>query len=275
MALRKRLRILSWNVNGLRACERNGFSRFLSRSGAFALGLQEVRARREQLPPHLADPPGWQFHCVAAERAGYSGTGLYSRIAPDRVETCLGDPEFDREGRVQIARFGRLTVANVYFPKGSGKQRDNSRVPYKLSFYEALLTRLQRLRRGGARVLVMGDFNTAHQEIDLARPRDNVRNSGFLPEERTAFERYLDAGFVDTFRRFVPEGGHYTWWRQWGGARERNVGWRIDYVLASPAALRFVRNAFILPDVRGSDHCPVGVDLDPAVLGTRHGGKLG
>jgi len=275
LALRKRLRILSWNVNGLRACERNGFSRFLSRSGAFALGLQEVRARREQLPPHLADPPGWQFHCVAAERAGYSGTGLYSRIAPDRVETCLGDPEFDREGRVQIARFGRLTVANVYFPKGSGKQRDNSRVPYKLSFYEALLTRLQRLRRGGARVLVMGDFNTAHQEIDLARPRDNVRNSGFLPEERTAFERYLDAGFVDTFRRFVPEGGHYTWWRQWGGARERNVGWRIDYVLASPAALRFVRNAFILPDVRGSDHCPVGVDLDPAVLGTRHGGKLG
>jgi exodeoxyribonuclease-3 len=275
LALRKHLRILSWNVNGLRACERNGFSRFLSRSGAFAVGLQEVRARREQLPRHLADPPGWHFHCVAAERAGYSGTGLYSRIAPDRVETCLGDSGFDREGRVQIARFGRLAVANVYFPKGSGKQRDNSRVPYKLSFYDALLTRLQRLRRGGARVLVMGDFNTAHQEIDLARPRDNVRNSGFLPEERSVFARYLDAGFVDTFRRFVSEGGHYTWWRQWGGARERNVGWRIDYVLASPAALRFVRNAFILPDVRGSDHCPVGVDLDPAVLGTRHGGKLG
>lgn len=274
MASRETLRILAWNVNGLRACERHGFSRFLPRSRAFAVGLQEVRARPEQLPPKLARPRRWHFHCVSAERAGYAGVGLYSRVAPDRVETSLGVRRFDREGRLQIARFGRLAIANVYFPKGSGRERDNSRVPYKLAFYEALLERLVRLRRSGARVLVMGDFNTAHRELDLARPRDNLRNSGFLPEERRAFQRYLDAGFVDTFRHFVPEGGHYTWWRQWGGARERNVGWRIDYVLASRAAMRFVRGAFIRPEVRGSDHCPVGVDLDPRILGATGSGTL-
>lgn len=266
------LRILSWNVNGLRACEKKGFRAFLDASGAFAVGVQEARARREQLPASLTAAPGWQLDVAAGERPGYSGVALFSRGAPDRVETRLGDAALDREGRVQIARYGRLVVANAYFPKGSGKERDNSRVPYKLAFYAALLERLQQLRRGGARVLVMGDFNTAHREIDLARPRENVRNSGFLPEERDAFDAWLRAGFLDTFRQRHPEGGHYTWWRQWGGARERNVGWRIDYVLASPATMRFVRDAFILPDVRGSDHCPIGVDLDPAVLGADHPG---
>jgi exodeoxyribonuclease-3 len=113
----------------------------------------------------------------------------------------------------------------------------------------------------------MGDLNTAHREIDLARPRDNTKNSGFLPEERAELDRWMEAGWIDTFRHAEPGPGHYTWWRQWGGAREKNVGWRIDYVLASPAAHRFVRRAFILPDVKGSDHCPVGVDLDPAVFG--------
>lgn len=267
-----RLRILSWNVNGLRACARKGFARFLGRSGAFAVGVQEVRARPEQLPPSLARPRRWHASFVAAERPGYSGVGLFSRAAPDRVETSLGAPRFDREGRFQLAWFGRLAVANVYFPKGSGSERDNSRVPYKLDFYEAVLERLRAARRGGARVLVMGDFNTAHEAVDLARPRDNVRNSGFLPEERAAFARWLDADFVDVFRREHPdEDGHYTWWRQWGGARERNVGWRIDYVLASRAAARHVRHAFLMPRVRGSDHCPVGVDLDPAVLGPTKG----
>jgi len=261
------LRILSWNVNGLRACAKKGFGRFLGRSGAFAVGVQEARARREQLPPAIARPRGWQLSLVAGERPGYSGVGLFSRDVPDRVEASLGVPEFDREGRFQLAWFGRLAIANVYFPKGSGRERDNSRVPYKLDFHAAVLERLERARRSGARVIVMGDFNTAHEALDLARPRDNVRNSGFLPEEREAFTRYLDAGFVDTFRREHPEGGHYTWWRQWGDARERNVGWRIDYVLASAAAARHVRRSFLLPRVRGSDHCPLGVDLDPAVLG--------
>jgi exodeoxyribonuclease-3 len=157
-------------------------------------------------------------------------------------------------------------VANVYFPKGSGTLRDNSRVPYKLEFYAALFEQLQRLRRGGFRLLVMGDFNTAHCEIDLARPRQNRDTSGFLAEERAELDRWLDAGWVDTFRRFESGGGHYTWWSQRFGVRAKNIGWRIDCVFASPAAMRYVRGAFIQPRVRGSDHCPLGVDVDPAIF---------
>ena len=263
--LEQSLRIVSWNVNGLRACAGKGFGRWLARSGAWLVGVQEVRAPEDAIPPALRAPRGWATHFVAAERAGYSGVGLFARQAPDRVETSLGEPRFDVEGRLQIARFGRLVVANVYFPKGSGKDRDNSRVPYKLDFYAALFGHLERLRRARLRVLVIGDFNTAHREIDLARPRENQQTSGFLPEERAELDRWQKAGWIDTFRRFEPGAGHYSWWSQRGGARARNVGWRIDYVWASPAAMRHVRGAFILPNVRGSDHCPVGVDVDPAI----------
>ena len=157
-------------------------------------------------------------------------------------------------------------VANVYFPNGNGKERDNSRVPFKLEFYRALFETLERLRRSGRRVLVMGDFNTAHREIDLARPRENRETSGFLPEERAELDRWLARGWVDTFRRFEPRPERYSWWSQRFGVRARNVGWRIDYVLASPAAMRFVRGAFLQPDVMGSDHCPVGVDVDPEIF---------
>lgn len=262
------MRIASWNVNGLRACARKGFSRWLSRSGCEIVGLQEVRALEEQLPDALRSPRGFHVHFAAAQRPGYSGVALYSRTQPDAVETSLGEPRFDTEGRLLIARFGRLALANAYFPKGSGNQRDNSRVPYKLDFYAALFDRLQRLRRGGYRVLVMGDFNTAHREIDLARPKANQQTSGFLPEERAELDRWQAAGFTDTFRRFEPGPFHYSWWSQRSGARERNIGWRIDYVFASPAALRHVRGAFIQPKVTGSDHCPVGVEVDPGIFGS-------
>ena len=261
------MRIVSWNVNGLRACAKKGFTRWLGSSGAQIVGLQEVRAREEQLPEAVRAPRRWHTHFVHAEKPGYSGVGLYSRQAPDRIVTSLGEERFDREGRLQIAHFGRLVVANAYFPKGSGTQRDNSRVPYKLDFYAALFDAVERLRRGGRRVLVIGDFNTAHREIDLARPRDNRETSGFLPEERAEIDRWVKAGWVDTFRRFEPGAGHYSWWSQRQGARARNVGWRIDYVFASPAAMRFVKAAFLRPKVRGSDHCPVGIEVDPALLG--------
>jgi len=263
------LRVLSWNVNGLRAAHEKGFARWLGRSGGDIVGVQEVRALPEQWPAPLRAPRHrrrWNPHAAAAERKGYSGVALFARRAPDRVETSLG-PRFDREGRLQIARFGRLVVANSYFPNGNGKERDNSRVPYKLAYYRALFERLEQLRRGGFRVLVLGDFNTAHEEIDLARPRDNRKTSGFLPVERREFSRWLGAGWIDTFRHFEPGEGHYTWWSQRAGVRERNVGWRIDYVLASPAAMRYVRDAFIWRHVQGSDHCPIGVHLDPAILG--------
>jgi exodeoxyribonuclease-3 len=191
--------------------------------------------------------------------------GLYSRREPDDIVTSIGDSRFDREGRVQIARFSRLVVANVYFPNGNGRDRDNSRVPFKIDFYRRLFDLLQRRRAAGQRVLVMGDFNTAHREIDLARPKQNRKTSGFLPEERDELDRWLRRGWVDTFRAFEPGPGHYTWWSQRQGVRARNIGWRLDLVLASPNAMPFVRDAFICAQILGSDHCPVGVSLDPQI----------
>lgn len=259
--MRASMRILSWNVNGLRACTRKGFGDFLHTSGADVLALQEVRAFPTQLDPAIHQPAGWHTSFAAAERPGYSGVAIYSRRAPDRIETSLGLPHFDREGRFMVAHFGRLAVASVYFPKGSGRDRDNSRVPYKLAFYRAVFDRLQALRRRGP-VFVSGDFNTAHQAIDLARPKGNLKSSGFLPEERAEFDRWIAAGWIDTFRAQHPGApGHYTWWRQSGDARANNIGWRIDYVLASPSAFPRVQSAFIWPQVMGSDHCPVGIDI--------------
>ncbi len=268
-ALLEPMRIVSWNVNGIRACVRKGFVPWLKASKAQIVGLQEVRAKPEQVPDELAGLPRWHQSYHSAERAGYSGVGMISRRRPDEIVTDLGVERFDREARLQVARFGRLFVVNGYFPKGSGTERDNSRVPYKLDFYRAVFDLLEPLRRDKARILVMGDLNTAHREIDLARPKQNVHNSGFLAEEREELQRWVDAGWTDTFRAFHAGGGHYSWWSQRIGARERNVGWRIDYVLASPSAMPLVRRAFILPDVRGSDHCPVGVDVDSGIVGAR------
>lgn len=260
------LRIVSWNVNGLRAAASKGFLAWLRGCRAQVVGLQEVRALPEQLPDTLRSPRGWHAAFSTAERKGYSGVGLYSRLQPDAVESSLGVRELDCEGRVQMARFGDLLVVNAYFPKGSGTQRDNSRVPYKLDFYRTLFARLEPERKRGARVLVMGDLNTAHREIDLARPKENREQSGFLPEERAELDRWMAAGWVDTFRHFEPGPGHYSWWSQRVGVRQRNIGWRIDYVLASPGAMPFVQRARIHPDVGGSDHCPVSVQLDARVL---------
>ena len=255
------MRIVSWNVNGLRACVKKGFHDFLQRCDADVVGLQEVRAFPEQLDERTRQPDGWHTYFVAAQRPGYSGVALYSREPLSGIEQGLGDERFDAEGRLVIGKLGRMALVNAYFPKGSGKDRDNSRVPYKLAFYAALFERVQQLRKRGP-VFVFGDYNTAHTELDLARPKTNAKSSGFLPEEREEVSRWLAAGWVDTFRRQHPDApGHYTWWRQWGDARANNVGWRIDYVLASPSAGRRVTDAFIWPHETGSDHCPVGVDL--------------
>ncbi len=261
----KNLRIASWNVNGLRAAANKGFVEWLDATPAEIVGLQEVRAELTALPPHVRQPDGWHSSFVAAERKGYSGVGLYARQPPDEVRTTLGQKSFDVEGRVIFSRFGKLLVVNGYFPNGSGKERDNSRVPYKLSFYQHLFKLLQAGVASGERIVVMGDFNTAHTELDLARPKQNEKTSGFLPEERRELSRWLDAGWVDTFRRFSPGPGHYTWWSQRQGARDRNVGWRIDYMLVSPGAEPYLLAAGIEPEVRGSDHCPVTVTLDRRV----------
>jgi exodeoxyribonuclease-3 len=260
------MRIVSWNVNGLRSVLEKGFRPWLSRSRASIVGLQEVRAREDQLGDHARGLGRWHRSFVAAERLGYSGVGLLSRRPPDEVVTSLGDPAFDVEGRFQLARFGRLLVVNAYFPNGSGKERDNGRIPYKLAFYRKVFSLLEPEVKRGAPALVMGDFNTAHREIDLARPRQNVKTSGFTPEEREELDRWMRAGWIDSFRRYQPGPGHYSWWSQRFGVREGNVGWRIDYVLASPGAARHLTGAFIHAHVQGSDHCPVGVDVDDAIL---------
>ncbi len=222
--------------------------------------MQEIRAHPEQLSRELERLHPRRVHLHSAQRKGYSGLGLLSHRLPDELHTRLERPRFDVEGRFQLARFGRLWVCNVYVPSGNGVERDLSRTPYKLSFLRRLFARLEPLRQAGERVLVMGDFNIAHTELDLARPRDNLANSGFLPIERRALGRWMRAGWVDTFREVRgPEAGHYSWWSQRIGVRERNIGWRIDLVLATPSAMRLVRDAFIERDVRESDHCPVGV----------------
>ena len=255
------MKIVSWNVNGLRACAKKGFLDFLESSGADVVCLQEVRALPEQLDPAVRAPAGWHVSFSPAQRKGYSGVAIYSRIAPSRIETCLDEPEFDVEGRYIVAHFGRTAVASIYFPNGSGKERDNSRVPFKLAFYARVLARMEALKKRGP-VYVAGDYNTAHQDIDLARPKTNKKSSGFLPEERSELSRWLAQGWVDAFRAQHPnEQGCYTWWRQAGGARESNVGWRIDYIFSSPSGARRVQNAFIWADVLGSDHCPIGVDI--------------
>ena len=255
-------RIVSWNVNGLRAAHKKGFLDWLAQTDADVVALQETRALAEQLPKAVLEVEGWHFALHAAERKGYSGVALYSRRAPDAVEH-FGLERFDVEGRLQLARFGSWTLVNGYFPNGSGKNRDHSRVPYKLDFYRALFDKLEAERAAGARVLVMGDMNTAHAPIDLARPKQNTKTSGFLPEEREELDRWLRSGWIDTFRSRYPEReGAYSWWSNRGNVRERNIGWRIDYVLASPAADEAVTDAGIDPHVMGSDHCPIWVTVD-------------
>ena len=257
------MRIISWNVNGLRALVKKGvLVEFLENSGADIVTMQETRVTESQLPSEIRTLKGWHTYFSSAERLGYSGVAIFSRKPADKVITSLPEDEFNIEGRYLVARFGRMSLASIYFPNGAGKNRDNSRVPYKLAFYKSAQKELERTRKFGP-VYVTGDFNTAHTEIDLARPKSNEKTSGFLPIEREALDHWLQTGWVDTFRKRHPRStGYYTWWRQWGGSRENNVGWRIDYILASPTADKRVTSAFIWPHVIGSDHCPIGIDVN-------------
>lgn len=267
----KPLRVASWNVNGLRAVMRKGFTRWLDASRPDIVALQEIRALPEQAEDELQRLKGWAHVLTPAARKGYSGVGTFSTFTPDEVRDSLGGrgfdaSHFDAEGRVHLVRYGRLWVVNVYVPNGNGQNRDNSRIPFKLAFWKRLFDVLEPLKRKGERVLVMGDLNTAHQDIDLARPKENQKTSGFTPLERQALAGWLSAGWVDTFREFEKGPGHYSWWSQRYGVRAKNIGWRLDMVLASPGAMRFVEGAFIEAHVKGSDHAPVGVVLRPGVL---------
>ena len=261
------MRIASFNVNGLRSIAQKGLLDWVKACDPDIIALQETRAKKDQLPPELHALPGYPHaHFVAAERGGYSGVALYAKRPSEGIDTSLGIKTFDAEGRVQLARFGALTLANVYFPNGSGTDRQNDRVPFKLRFYRRLHALLEQRRALGERVVVVGDFNTAPEEIDLARPKDNKKTSGFLPEERKELKRWLKSGYHDAFRELNDGEGHYTWWSQRFGVRERNVGWRIDLALLSKEAREHLIACRHQPEVMGSDHCPVIVELDDRVL---------
>ncbi len=255
------LTLLSWNVNGARAIYKAGFMDWLAETAPDILCLQETRAEPSQIPAEMAAPAGYHaFWHASSRKKGHSGVGLLTREAPLSVSYGIGRPEFDDEGRTIVAEYADFTLINCYFPNGG---RDLERVPYKLAFYDAFLEFIEGLRSQGQQVIFCGDVNTAHREIDLARPKQNLKTTGFLPEERAWMDRLLASGYVDIFRHRYPDlAGQYTWWLQWAQARERNIGWRIDYFFAAAEALPRVTDAFIWPHVRGSDHCPVGIRLE-------------
>ena len=252
--------LLSWNINGARAVYKKGFTDWLAQANPDILCLQETRTEEKELPDDMAHPAGYRgLWNPSTRKRGYSGTALLTKLEPLSVQLGLGIDRFDDEGRTIIARYPAFTLLNCYFPNGS---RDLSRVPFKLDFYAAFLDKCQELRAQGQAVIFCGDVNTAHKEIDLAHPRENQGNTGFLPEERAWLDRVVQAGYIDTFRRLHPDlAGQYTWWSMPTRARARNIGWRIDYFFVSPERLDRVEDAFILPQVMGSDHCPVGLRL--------------
>ena len=253
------VKLISWNVNGLRAILGKGFLAWLADAAPDILCLQETRAQPEQLPEELLEIGDYYSFFGAAERNGYSGTALYSLREPADLKAGIGVARFDSEGRVIIADYGDFLLLNIYFPNGG---QSDERLRFKLEFYDACLDYLRRAQKSQANIIICGDVNTAHREIDLARPKENEKNTGFLPEERAWIDELLDAGFIDTFRHFNCEPDHYTWWDYKTRARGRNVGWRIDYFFVSSALEKMLRGAFILPEVMGSDHCPVGIEID-------------
>ena len=253
------MRLVSWNVNGLRACVRKGFVDWALADQPDVLCLQETRLSPGQEPEDLDRLEGYESVWHPAEKKGYSGVAVFSRVPIRRVHHDFA-PRYAAEGRTLLVELeGGLTVVNGYFPNGSASPE---RLAFKLDYYADLLAHCCLLRGRGHRIAITGDLNTSHTELDLARPKANKRNSGFMPIERAWLDRYLAAGFVDTFRLFESGGGHYSWWTNRAGARQRNVGWRLDYWLVSEDLRDHVKGASIQKDVLGSDHCPVDVVLE-------------
>ena len=257
MAKNNVLKCISWNVNGIRAVEKKGFIDQLLSFDADAIAIQETKAQADQLSDTLKNIPGYTSYWHSAERKGYSGVAIYTRIPPLAVHYGLGDPEFDCEGRVLTLEFAHCYLINIYFPNSGDELK---RLDFKLRFNDRLLAYAKGLERQKP-VILCGDFNVAHKEIDLKNPKTNVKNAGFTPEERAWMDSFVAAGFVDTFRIFNQEPGQYTWWSYRFSARAKNIGWRIDYFCVSGGAKDKVKGATIRPEVIGSDHCPVALEF--------------
>ncbi|MFA6184694.1 MAG: exodeoxyribonuclease III [Candidatus Shapirobacteria bacterium] len=256
-----KVKIISWNLAGMRAAVKKGLWQKMKKIDADIYCFQEIKARPEQvLQSRIEDdyPNDYLNYWNPAEKAGYSGVATFSKIEPRNVIVGDLDNDWDDEGRVIITKFDEFTLFNVYFPNG---KRDKGRLDYKMKFYDYFLKYINELRDSGEKIIFCGDINTAHEEIDLARPKDNEMVSGFLEIERNWIDKVIKNGYVDTFRLFNKEPNNYSWWSQRSGARKRNVGWRIDYFFVDESLKNKVKSAFIMPEIEGSDHCPVGIEI--------------
>jgi exodeoxyribonuclease III len=254
----KKFRIVSWNVNGIRAIWKKGFPEWLKSENPDVLCLQETKAQPDQLTEEVMKYNNYKTYFFSAEKKGYSGVAVYSREEPIRIKNGFDNPTFDSEGRVLEVEYKDFVLFNVYFPNGG---RGPERVKYKLDFYGELFKRAEKVRKTKKNIIVVGDYNTAHKEIDLARPGPNTKVSGFLPEERAWIDKIVDMGYVDIFREFNDKPEQYTYWDQITRARDRNVGWRIDYFMVSSEMKPMISNATIHPTVMGSDHCPIELEI--------------
>jgi exodeoxyribonuclease-3 len=254
----KELKLISWNVNGIRAVQNKGFHQWFETEKPDILSIQETKAHPEQLDAKLTAPVGYYVYWNYPEKKGYAGVAVYTREKPQDVKYHLGQTTLDIEGRSLTLDYGTFVLMNIYFPNGG---MGNKRVPYKMEFYDLFLDYADALVQKGRKLILCGDLNTAHKEIDLARPKENVKNTGFLPEERAWMDKLVAHGYVDTFRHFHKEPEQYTYWDMKTGARARNVGWRIDYFFVSENLIKSVTSAFIQSSVMGSDHCPIGITL--------------
>ena len=254
------MRIVSLNLNGIRSAVNKGFLAWMAKQDADVFCVQELKAQDRDLSEAIRDPEGYIGHFHSAERPGYSGVGIYARKAPDRVIAGLGIPDIDAEGRYLEAQFGNLSIVSLYVPSGSSSPE---RLAIKFSFMERVIEPLHKLATSGREVILCGDWNVAHKEIDLKNWRSNRKNSGFLPEEREWFTGVLDKlGYVDTFRRLNQLPEQYTWWSNRGQAWNKNVGWRIDYHVATPGIAATAKAVSIFKDQRFSDHAPLTIDYD-------------
>lgn len=255
----KYINIYSWNVNGIRAVQKKGFMEWFSNCKGNIICLQETKAHQEQLEDSVINIKGFKSFWFSAEKKGYSSVAIYSDIEPLKIKNGFDHPDFDKEGRVIVAEYDNFVLANVYFPNGG---RGPERVKYKLDFYNDLFFYLEKNYRDRKGIIVVGDYNTAHKEIDLARPKENVKTSGFLPEEREWIDRIINLGYVDIFRKFNDKPEQYSYWDQITRARDRNVGWRIDFFMVSDDLVGKVKDAKIHPEVFGSDHCPISIKIE-------------
>lgn len=252
------MRILSWNVNGIRAAMSKGFKEWVKNEDPDILCVQETKADPSLIDESILNIEGYFSYWSAAEKKGYSGVAIYTKCKPLTVSTGFGIQRFDCEGRILIAEYDDFTLLNIYFPNG---QMNDERLKYKLEFYDATLDYCEKLKSNGKKLVICGDYNTAHKEIDIKNPKANEKYSGFLPIERQWIDKFISHGYYDTFRLFYPDIVKYSWWSYRFNARQKNVGWRIDYFFVSENILSYVSDTCILNEVQGSDHCPVSLSL--------------